>query len=201
MLCLRHTGAEILPQGPIITREEFAVVLDARDIIARAEAEAEQIRTAARDAAAQERERGYRDGIEQAKAEMAERVVETMSQSATYFSRLEEALVDLVVKATRRVIGELDAPERASRIVRQALELLRQENHVRIKVPPALRDALQARVNALLSEFPRIRFLDIEADPRLPEDGCVLETELGVIDASVETQLRAIEKALIKAIK
>lgn len=201
MLCLRHTGADILPQGPIITREEFAVVLDARDIIARAEAEAEQIRTAARDAAAQERERGYRDGIEQAKAEMAERVVETMSQSATYFSRLEEALVDLVVKATRRVIGELDAPERASRIVRQALELLRQENHVRIKVPPALRDALQARVNALLSEFPRIRFLDIESDPRLPEDGCVLETELGVIDASVETQLRAIEKALIKAIK
>lgn len=201
MLCLRHTGADILPQGPIITREEFAVVLDARDIIARAEAEAEQIRTAARDAAAQERERGYRDGIEQAKAEMAERVVETMSQSATYFSRLEEALVDLVVKATRRVIGELDAPERASRIVRQALELLRQENHVRIKVPPALRDALQARVNTLLSEFPRIRFLDIEADPRLPEDGCVLETELGVIDASVETQLRAIEKALIKAIK
>lgn|SRR5690606_20606489 len=201
MLCLRHTGADILPQGPIITREEFAVVLDARDIIARAEAEAEQIRTAARDAAAQERERGYRDGIEQAKAEMAERVVETMSQSATYFSRLEEALVDLVVKATRRVIGELDAPERASRVVRQALELLRQENHVRIKVPPALRDALQARVNTLLSEFPRIRFLDIEADPRLPEDGCVLETELGVIDASVETQLRAIEKALIKAIK
>ena len=30
-------------------------------------------------------------------------------------------------------------------------------------------------------------------DARLPEDGCILETEIGVVDATLETQLKAIE--------
>ena len=38
-------------------------------------------------------------------------------------------------------------------------------------------------------------------DDRLAEDGCVLETEIGVVDASIQTQLRAIEKALINSLK
>ena len=44
-------------------------------------------------------------------------------------------------------------------------------------------------------------FLYRHGDPRLPADGCVLETEFAVIDATVETQLRAIEKALIQSIQ
>jgi type III secretion protein L len=46
-----------------------------------------------------------------------------------------------------------------------------------------------------------VKFLEVKVDPRLPADGCVLETEFAVIDATVETQLRAIEKALIQSIQ
>jgi type III secretion protein L len=201
MLCLKHAKAEILLQGPVLKAADFASVLEAREVVARAYEEAARIREDAQQEYEQQKTRGYQDGLEQGKAEMSERVVTAMGQSTLYFAKLEEALIDVVIKATRRVIGEFEEHDRVERIVRHALELLRQQSQVRIKVAPAQRERLQARVASLLEAFPRIQFLDVQADPRLPEDGCILETELAVIDATVETQLRAIEKALIQAIK
>jgi type III secretion protein L len=201
MLRLKHIGAEILPEGAVLKADAFAAVLETQALVARAHEEASQIRAEAQREFEEQKERGYREGLEQGKAEIAERVVATLGQSVQYFSKLEETLVDLVIKSTRRVVGEFEERDRVERIVRQALELLRNQSQVRIKVSPAQREWLQTRVDALLASFPRIQFLDIQSDTRLPADGCILETELGVIDATVETQLRAIEKALIKAIK
>ncbi len=201
MLCLKHTAAEILAQGPILKAADFAAVSDAQAIVAHAQEEAARIRE---DAAAEyeaQKARGYREGLEQGKAEMSERVITTMGQSSLYFSRVEEALIDVVMKAMRRVIGEFDERDRVERIVRKALELLRNQSQVRLKVSPTQGEWLQSRVESLLAAFPRIQFLEVQTDSRLPADGCILETEFGVIDATVETQLRAIEKALIQAIK
>jgi type III secretion protein L len=52
-----------------------------------------------------------------------------------------------------------------------------------------------------MQTFPKIQFLDVQADSRLSANGCVLETEIGVVDATLETQLKAIEKALIRSMK
>jgi type III secretion protein L len=201
MLRLRQTGLEVVAQGPVLRSADFGAVVDAEATVARARDEAAKIIEEAKAEYARQRELGYRDGVEQGKAEMAEKVVATMSQSALYFSKVEQALVDVVMKATARVIGEVAERERVERIVRKALELMRNQSQVRVKVPPAQSEWLQGRVEALLQSFPRIQFLEIQADARLPGDGCILETELGVIDATVQTQLRAIEKALIQAIK
>jgi len=39
-------------------------------------------------------------------------------------------------------------------------------------------------------------FLDVVPDARLERGACLLESELGVVDASLETQLKALENAL-----
>jgi len=44
-------------------------------------------------------------------------------------------------------------------------------------------------------------FLDVTADPRMKSGDCILECELGVVDASLETQLKAIEHALLGKIR
>ncbi|PTY07830.1 HrpE/YscL family type III secretion apparatus protein [Opitutaceae bacterium EW11] len=201
MLRLKQSGAEIVADGPILKAADFGAVLEAQEIVARAEAEAAWIREEARKEYERQKELGYREGLEQGKAEMAERVVSTFEQSSRYVSKLEDALIDVVIKSTRRMVGEFESRERVERIVRKALELLRNQNQVRIRVSPAQAEWLQGRVAGLLGAFPRIQFLDVQPDSRLADDGCVLETELGVIDATVETQLRAIEKALVRAIK
>ena len=39
------------------------------------------------------------------------------------------------------------------------------------------------------------------ADPRMKPGDCILECELGVVDASLETQLKTIEHALLGKIR
>ena len=201
MLCLKRVGAEVLSQGPILKSSDFAAAVESDAVVAQAREEAARILAEARAEYAAQKEKGYRDGVEQGKAEMAERVVHTLGQSNLYYAKVEEALVEVVIKSTQRVIGEFQERDRVERIVRKALEVLRHQSQVRLKVSPAQAEWLQGRVEALLASFPRIQFLDVQTDARLPADGCILETELGVIDATVQTQLRAIEKALIQAIK
>lgn len=201
MLCLKNPESALVTQGPVLKAADYAASLAAEDVIAKAQLEAARIHAESAASYLQQKERGYRDGLEQGKAEMAEQIVATLGQSTVYFSKMEETLVGVVLKAVRRIIGEFDDSERVARIVRQALELLRNQGKVRLKVSPAQSEQLQARVEGLLTTFPRIEFLEVNSDARLPLDGCILETEFGVIDASVETQLRAIEKALIQALK
>lgn len=43
--------------------------------------------------------------------------------------------------------------------------------------------------------------VDVTADPRMKPGDCILECELGVVDASLETQLKAIEHALLGKIR
>lgn len=201
MLVLRQIGAEVAPRGVVIKADDYAAVVEARAVVEAATRERDRILAEAREEYARQKEAGYAAGFERGKAEMAEQVVATVSQSAQYLAQLEGTLVDVVMKALRRILGECDERERTERVVRTALELLRQQHQVRIKLPPAQLELLRDRLSALQAAFPRIHSLEVMADPRLPADGCVLETELGVIDASLETQLRAIEKALIRNVR
>jgi type III secretion protein L len=201
MLCLKNTGLDLFVQGPVLKAADFAAILASRDLIAKAEAEAARIRAEATAHFLAEKERGYQEGREQGKAEMAQQVIATLGQSTVYFSKVEKTLIDVVMQALRRIIGEFEERERVERIVHEALELLRNNSQVRLKVSPTQEEWMKTRVEALLSSFPRIQFLDVGTDTRLPPDGCILETEFGVIDATVETQLRAIEKALVQALR
>jgi flagellar biosynthesis/type III secretory pathway protein FliH len=40
--------------------------------------------------------------------------------------------------------------------------------------------------------------LEVVADAGLPPGGCIVETEYGVIDARLETQLRCMEETLLR---
>ena len=44
-------------------------------------------------------------------------------------------------------------------------------------------------------------FLTVVSDSRLEKNACILESELGVVDASLETQLKAFENAFHSKIR
>jgi type III secretion protein L len=87
--------------------------------------------------------------------------------------------------------------------VRQALQSVRGEQRVRVRV--ALKD--EAFLREGLSGLLRQKnggpegFLDIIADPELLPGDCILESDLGTVEASLETQLQNLEKALLSKVK
>ena len=201
MLCLENSQATIVPTQRILKKDEHAFLLDAQRLIDIARHEASLIKQQALDEAEAMRQEGFRRGQEEGKAAIADQILNTMSQSAAYFSKVEDVMVELVVRAVKHVLGEVNQRDLIERVVHRALESTRNENQVTVRVSPAQADALKERIGSMLQKFPKIQFLDVQPDTRLPDDGCVLETEIGVVDASLETQLKAIEKALIRAMK
>jgi type III secretion protein L len=201
MLRLNHSAITLAPESPLLKRAEYAAVVEAQDIIAAAHEEARLIREEAKAEFERQRKEGHQQGLEEGKAEISEHIVTCMSQSAAYFSKVEDVMVDVVMRALRLVLGTFDRKDVVENVVKQALESTRNEGHITVRVPPDQADQLKARVDSILSVTPKVKFLQVLPDARLPHDGCVLETEIGVVDATIETQLKAIEKALIRTLK
>ncbi|TDU70699.1 type III secretion protein L [Prosthecobacter fusiformis] len=201
MLCLENSGVKAVPTAKILKRDEHAFILEGQRILEAARHEAALIRQKAETDAEKKLEAGYLKGQEEGKAKIAEHIIECMGQSAVYFSKVEDVMVDLVMRAVRQVIGEMNQRDVVERLVRRALESTRNESQITIRVSPGQADWIKNRISAIMQTFPKIQFLDVQPDPRLSENGCILETEIGVVDATLETQLKAIEKALIRSMK
>ena len=200
----RLTEGSIRPAAgtKLLKAEEYGLLLEADALLAAAKKQAEEMEQKAREAYEQKREEGYRDGMEEGKLEHAEKMVETILSSVEFIEGIEDTLVSVVNQAIRKIIGDMDDKERIVRIVRTALNTVRGQQKVTVRVAPADEAAVSEALAAMTAgSSSGSAFLTIMADARLPRDSCILESELGVVDASLETQLKALEHAFHSKIR
>ena len=193
----RLTGDTVTPSAGtrVLKASEAAVLLEANAVLDAARERVADMERKAGEAYERRREEGYRDGVEEGRLEHAEKVMETVLSSVEYIEGIEATLV--IAVAVRKVIGEIDENERIVRIVRNALVTVRNQQHVTIRVAPADEKAVREGLASMLASVPGgASFLDVVPDARLERGACLLESELGVVDASLETQLKALENAL-----
>ena len=193
----RLTGDTVTPSAGtrVLKASEAAVLLEANAVLDAARERVADMERKAGEAYERRREEGYRDGVEEGRLEHAEKVMETVLSSVEYIEGIEATLVNVVAVAVRKVIG--DENERIVRIVRNALVTVRNQQHVTIRVAPADEKAVREGLASMLASVPGgASFLDVVPDARLERGACLLESELGVVDASLETQLKALENAL-----
>ena len=194
----RLTGDTVTPSAGtrVLKASEAAVLLEANAVLDAARERVADMERKAGEAYERRREEGYRDGVEEGRLEHAEKVMETVLSSVEYIEGIA-TLVNVVAVAVRKVIGEIDENERIVRIVRNALVTVRNQQHVTIRVAPADEKAVREGLASMLASVPGgASFLDVVPDARLERGACLLESELGVVDASLETQLKALENAL-----
>lgn len=203
--------AFILPRSPLSPRHSLAPGLDPACRIVRAGdawalrdatrtleeacARAQAIEAGANEALEQERRRGYEEGREQALMEQAEQMIENVTRNVDYFSKVEQRMVELVMEAVRKIVEGFDDHERVLITVRNILAVVRNQKQMTLRLHPQDVETVKARVNELLAEYPGVGYLDIVADSRLHEGACILESEIGMVEASMESQLQALQSA------
>jgi type III secretion protein L len=184
------------PETRLLKRADYQMFVMAGEILAAAEQEAEQQRAETEREQARRLQAGYEQGLAQARLEMAARMLETVERTVDYLGAVEHRVVALVMMSVRKVLGEFEDAELSARLVRQALQVVRNQPQATIRVCPAQAEQLQQRLNELLVGYNSLRMVEVVPDPRLGRGDCILETEIGVVDASMETQLKALEQAL-----
>ena len=185
----------------VVKAADVATVRSSAEIVAAAEVQAAQIREDAKAAYEAERKKGYDKGIADGKTEIAMQKLDLVDSSVAFMENVEEKMSEIVMKALKSCVAEIGDREMVIQIVRKTMAaVIRTQRQVTLKVAPELVETVRARVSELTATFPTIETFDVVEDPRLKGSSCVLETEAGVADASVESQLAAIERSLKKHI-
>ncbi len=185
----------------VVKAADVATIRSAAEIVAAAESQAAQIREDAKAAYEEERKKGYDKGIADGKTEIAMQKLDLVDSSVAFMENVEEKMSEIVMKALKSCVAEIGDREMVIQIVRKTMAaVIRTQRQVTLKVAPELVETVRARVSELTATFPTIETFDVVEDPRLKGSSCVLETEAGVADASVESQLAAIERSLKKHI-
>ena len=201
MLLIKKGDFVLQSDRRVVKAADVATVRSAAEIVAAAEAQAAQIREDAKAAYEEERKKGYDKGIADGKTEIAMQKLDLVDSSVAFMENVEEKMSEIVMKALKSCVAEIGDREMVIQIVRKTMAaVIRTQRQVTLKVAPELVETVRARVSELSAAFPTIETFDVVEDPRLKGSACVLETEAGVADASVESQLAAIERSLKKHI-
>jgi type III secretion protein L len=204
MTFIRLTNSKALgsvdPSDPVLPAAEAAAWFEASQLLDHAREEAAQLIGSARQQLEAERARGYQQGLEEARLELTERMIETASRTVELFASIEQRMVSLVMDAVRRLMADFSDSERVMAVVRSALSVLRNQRQLTLRIAPDHVEHVRARASELLEQFPGVGILDIVADPRLKHDAAILESEIGLVEASIESQLQAIEQGFQKVL-
>ena len=214
---LRTGELEVGVGDGVVRRSDFAALVEvcelnrlaaARLAVAGAEAEqivAEALRQAERQIEqahnesdrirAEARERGLREAAERWAEEMANKAFEAHHS----IQRASDRLAELVSLAAQRVIEAEDRDGLYRRALRSVRGLTGDSKTLTLHIGAG--DAAYARqvVGQLAEEIGIAVPVDIKVDNRLVAGGCVLESDYGVIDASLGLQIEAVKKAIGRA--
>jgi type III secretion protein L len=186
------TFGHVVPQPLLDARAEAAALL------ARARSEADALRAdagAVREAARRE---GFEAGRADAVAEAAVALAAARTEAARLVAGAAPTTIALAAKMAEKIVGRAVAlaPDTMAEIAREALAACRPGGGaVRMRIHPDDLPAVEARRATLESSAP-VAALELVADEAVGRHGCVIETPQGRVDARLETQLAALERAL-----
>ncbi|MGE6378060.1 flagellar assembly protein FliH [Peribacillus muralis] len=155
-------------------------------------------------------QQGVEDGIQKGYNEIAgeiifaKEVVESSQKDyRQHIESSETVILDLALKVAATIIGieieKDDAPFLS--IVKKAIKEVRDYREVQLHIHPIRYQSILTHKEELRAIFPKDTELYIFPDDELDENSCIIESENGRIDASVDSQLEVIKTKLTELLE
>ncbi|GIV07859.1 MAG: hypothetical protein KatS3mg017_1061 [Fimbriimonadales bacterium] len=158
-------------------------------------------------------EQGYADGEQDAQQQVDEALQRTVAdlraqveqviqsvqaQYHEYLQHAETQMLELVLEIARKIVREelKLQPEHALAIVRDVLRRVHGFVQIRIRVNPLDLELIRQNRAALLHIVDGVEGIEIVEDRRVDPGGCIIETEHGIYDARIKTQLGELERVM-----
>lgn len=152
---------------------------------------------------------GRREGMEQADERLVTATA-ALTAALEEVSRIRDSLASsgtedmlrLVMAVSEQVIRREVAadPDVIFAIIENALKSSVQADQYRVRVNPEDLEKVSEKKPLFLASISGLKNLTIEADSSLSPGGCLIDSDLGEVDATLETQLETIRQALKTAI-
>jgi flagellar assembly protein FliH len=156
---------------------------------------AERIRQERADATQQAEQRlrqEYETKLQAARAPIAGAIAAFEVQRADYYARVEAEVVQLALGIAAKILhreSQVD-PMLVATLVRMAIEKMREGSGVTIRVSPRQ----LAKWKQFFAAQSHLTKVEVVEDAALTEHDCIVETELGVANFGLDTQLKEVEQ-------
>jgi len=188
-----------------IERDRDALLAAARDAaaaeLAAAQQEAQRLVQQAQEQAEQTRRQAYDDGMRQAVSDWHERQASAAVDKTRVVREMHEKLADIVTHAVERIVQSQDRASLYQRALKNVQSLTRGATSLKLRVGPD--DYQQARdCIASIDDLHEAGLqVEVVADGNLRAGSCIFESDLGVLDASLQTQLDGLRAAMARAVR
>lgn len=186
----------VVPKGPLTDEKMEKVKSEAQRIIDEAMKQAESIREESRET-----------GLEEGRAEIASRIEEAMvtlnkalKDRKAIIRDAEQEVLRLALKVAEQIIRSEVSLHRdvCLNIVAEAIARVSDREQIIVKANREDVEYLKRYKNRLTGMLDGVKSFSIIEDSAVEPGGCIIETNLGFIDAKISTKLKSIEEAIKK---
>ncbi len=116
------------------------------------------------------------------------------------FKSTEPYFIGLVDSILKKVIADefVANPPHIMDVIRDALRKMGEMERIRIKVNPQHYDFITENKQRLIAQIGSVQSLDILKSETIQPGGCIIETEYGLVDATIETKMIGIMEVINK---
>ena len=184
-------------QDTFIPAKEFSELLNAREVLNKAKEDVtvylEENKKECKKYLEEAKEAGFNQGLTQ----FNKQVLHFQQKMKQIEHDLQNLVLPLALKAAKKIVGtELQShPETIVEIVRQNLKAVTQAHHIKIYVNRKDYEFLEKKKKEIKKILDHVQTFTVEEREDVSSGGCIIETEAGIINASLENQWRALEAA------
>jgi type III secretion protein L len=197
---IKNNQIALAPDQVLLRSADYQKYLTVSGLVDVARKRAQDIEQGAQNVYEKHKRLGYEAGIEESGIEQATLIQETLLQCQDYYRQIEQQMSEVVLQAVRKILRDYDSTELTLQVTREALSLVSNQKSVILHVEPEQVANVRERIFRVLKDYPEVRHIEVIPDARLDQGGCILETEIGIIDASIDGQLAALKLALSQSL-
>jgi len=147
------------------------------------------------------RDEGYKDGQSEV-MRLIDRLATVLAKAVDVRDEIihssEKLMTEMILMIARKVIKDeiVERREVVINNIKESIRRIKDRDRIDIRVNFADLDMTTAHKDEIIKMMETLKKINIYEDSRVERGGCIIETDVGAIDARISTQLDAIEEAI-----
>lgn len=185
------------PEEKIIPAEDFSTLQNASEVLERIKEDAEKYRLQVAQESEKVKENAYLDGYSEGLSQWAEHLAAFEKKVEELQAETQKSILPIALMAAKKIVGrEIELSEEAVvDIVAANLKPIAQHKKILIYVNKRELDILEKHKPRLRAIFENLEAFSIRPREDIAPGGCIIETEIGIINAEMEHRWHILEKA------
>lgn len=187
----------------VFPADSIGQLMDAKEVLDKVLADAQKYKKEVAQECEKLKEHAEQEGFAAGYQKWAEQIANLENEIVKVRQDLEKMLVPVALKAAKKIVGrEIELSEDTIvDIVSSSLKTVSQHKKITIYVNKKDLDALEKGRSRVKEVFEALEVLSLRERSDVVRGGCIIETEGGIINAQLENQWNALEKAFANIMK